>query len=243
MIPRIIHYCWFGRSELTSLAKKCIASWKKHMPDCEIVEWNEDNFDINMIQYTKEAYENKKYAFVSDFARFYILKNYGGIYMDVDVELIKPLDDLLYNKSFLGFERIGKVNPGLICASEPNTEFLNNMVEIYKNLKFINEDGSLNLTTIVEYTSDYLRSKGLENRNEKQVISGVTIYPIDYFCPIHMTTNELIITNNTYSIHHFAASWLSPWGKFKKTVRGLVGAKFYNRLYEFKKTVKNIKRN
>lgn len=235
MIPRVIHYCWFGKNKLTPLAKKCIASWREHMPDCEILEWNEDNFDVNIIQYTKEAYDNKKYAFVSDFARFHILKYHGGIYMDVDVELIKPLDDLLDdNKVILGFERIGKVAPGLICASEPNTEFLNSMMEIYRGIRFLNDDGSINLTTIVEYTSDYLRTKGLENRNEIQVVSGVTIYPVDYFCPINMTTKELIITDNTYSIHHFAASWLSSWGKFKKVIRRLIGAKIYYRLHKIK---------
>ncbi|MGR6836806.1 glycosyltransferase family 32 protein [Syntrophomonas erecta] len=240
MIPRIIHYCWFGRGKLPALARKCISSWKKHMPNCEIIEWNEDNFDVNMIQYTKDAYKNKKYAFVSDYARFYILQEHGGIYMDVDVELIKPLDSLLdCNKVILGFERKGKVAPGLICASEPNTVFLNDMLEIYKDIKFANNDGSLNLTTIVEYTSDYLHLKGLENRNEKQTVSGVTIFPIDYFCPIDMTTNELIITENTYSIHHFAASWISPWGKLKKTARELIGAKLYNKLHGFKKTIKS----
>lgn len=239
MIPKIIHYCWFGRGELPALAQKCISSWKEHMPAYEIKEWNEDNFDVNMIQYTKDAYKNKKYAFVSDYARFCILKDHGGIYLDVDVELIKPLDDLLDdNKAILGLERIGKVAPGLICASEPNTQFLKDMVETYKNLNFLNDNGSLNMTTIVEYTSDYLRLKGLANRNEKQVVSGVTIYPIDYFCPIDMTTNELIITGNTYSIHHFAASWLSPWGKFKKTVRGWVGAKLYSNLHKIKETIK-----
>src|SRR5690606_9705737 len=119
----------------------------------------------------------------------------------------------------------GQVAPGLICASVSNTEFLIDMVEIYKKLQFINDNGSLNLTTIVEYTSDYLRTKGLEDRNEKQIVSNVTIYPTDYFCPINMTTNELIITNNTYLIHHFAASWLCPWKKFKKAIRRLIGAK------------------
>ncbi len=210
------------------------------MPTYVIKEWNEDNFDINMIQYTKDAYKYKKYAFVSDYARFCILRDYGGIYLDVDVELIKPLDDLLHNnKLVLGFERIGKVNPGLICASEPNTKFLNEMIGIYNNLEFLKNDGSFNLTTIVDYTTDYLKSKGLKNINEKQVISGVTIYPIDYFCPIDMTTNELIITDNTYSIHHFSSSWISNWGKFKKVVKGIVGAKFYNKLYKVKKIIKN----
>ncbi|NMA84103.1 MAG: glycosyl transferase [Epulopiscium sp.] len=238
MIPRIIHYCWFGKGELSPLAKKCIASWKKHMPDCEIKEWNEDNFDVNMIQYTKDAYKNKKYAFVSDFARFYILRNYGGIYMDVDVELIKPLDDLLDNKIVLGFERIGKVNPGLICASEPNVVFLDDMISIYNNLNFFNSNGSLNLNTIVDYTTTYLISKGLVNKNKKQTVCDVTIYPIDYFCPINMLTNELVITENTYSIHHFAASWLSPWGKFKKKIRKIIGAKIYNKLHELKMLLK-----
>lgn len=239
MIPRIIHYCWFGKGELSPLAKKCIASWKKYMPDCEIKQWNEENFDVNIIQYTKEAYECKKYAFVSDFARFYILRNYGGIYLDVDVELVKPLDDLLDNKTLLGFERVGEVNPGLICASEPNTLFLNEMVNFYKNLKFIDSNGKLNLSTIVDYTTKYLKSKGLENKNEKQIVCDVTIYPIDYFCPIDMSTNELVITKNTYSIHHFAASWLSTWGKFKKKFRKILGAKFYNKLHEIKMTLKN----
>lgn len=240
MIPKIIHYCWFGKGELPELARKCISSWKEYMPECEIKEWNEDNFDVNMIQYTKDAYKNKKYAFVSDYARFYILQKHGGIYMDVDVELIKPLNDLLNdNEVILGFERIGKVNPGLICASKRNTEFLNNMVEKYKELKFVNSDGSLNLTTIVKYTSDYLKTKGLKNENEKQLVTGVTIYPIDYFCPIDMVTNELIITENTYSIHHFASSWISKWGKFKKIVRRLVGTKLYNRLHRVKNIIKN----
>lgn len=143
MIPKIIHYCWFGKEELSDLAKKCILSWKKYMPDCEIKEWNEDNFDVNMIQYTKEAYKHRRYAFVSDFARFYILKQHGGIYLDVDVELIKPIDDLLEHKAILGFESVGRVNPGLILASEPNTLFLNDMIELYKGLSFIDENGNL----------------------------------------------------------------------------------------------------
>ena len=239
LIPKIIHYCWFGKGELPPLAKKCISSWKKYMPEYEIKEWNEDNFDVNMIQYTRDAYNNKKYAFVSDFARFYILEKYGGIYMDVDVELIKPLDDLLDNKTILGFERKGKVNPGLICASEPNTLFLNEMINTYNNLNFLNSNGSLNLTTIVDYTTTYLNSNGLENKNEKQIVCDVVIYPIDYFCPIDMSTNELIITENTYSIHHFASSWLSPWGKFKKMVRKLIGIELYDKLYNFKKIIKN----
>ena len=218
MIPKVIHYCWFGKKELPLLAKKCIASWKKYMPDCEIIEWNEDNFDVNMIQYTREAYEKGKYAFVSDFARFYILYNYGGIYLDVDVELIKPLDNILSKKVVLGFESVGKVAPGLICASEPGVEFLKDMINIYKELYFINNDGSYNLTTVVEYTTNYLLLKGLKNKNIEQQIGEVTIYPIDYFCPIDMLTGRLVITSNTRSIHRFAGSWESRKNKLRGSV-------------------------
>lgn len=104
MIPKIIHYCWFGRGPLPELAQKCIASWKKYLPDYEIKEWNEDNFDVNIIPYTAEAYQAKKYAFVSDYARFWIMYHYGGIYFDTDVEVIRPMDDIVANGNFMGFE-------------------------------------------------------------------------------------------------------------------------------------------
>jgi len=223
---------------MTPLSKKCINSWKKYMPDYEIIEWNENNFDVNMIPYIQEAYKNKKYAFVSDFARFYILYKYGGIYLDVDVELIKPLDDLLHYKVILGFESVGRVNPGLICAAEPGAEFLNDMIEIYKKLSFINIDGSYNLTTIVDYTTNYLIEKGLENKNLKQQICDITVFPIEYFCPIDVITNKLVISENTYSIHHFASSWISNWGKFKKIIRKIIGAKLYLYLHNIKRCYK-----
>jgi len=238
MIPRIIHYCWFGRGELPPIAKRCISSWKTHMPDCEIKEWNEDNFDVNIIKYTEEAYKHKKYAFVSDFARFYILKQWGGIYLDVDVELLRPLDDLMDYKTVLGFESIGRVNPGLILASEPDTWFLKDMINLYKNLSFIDDKGRMNLTTIVTYTTELLKSKGLKEENVKQKVYEVTILPTDYFCPIDITTNELIITKNTYSIHHFTSSWISKWGKFKKTIRKIIGGKIYYQFFLFKKKLK-----
>ena len=240
MIPKIIHYCWFGKGKLPPFAQKCISSWKKYMPHCEIKEWNENNFNVNMIKYTKEAYEYKKYAFVSDFARFYVLNQYGGIYLDVDVELVKPIDDLLNYKTVLGFESLGRVNPGLILASEPATLFLKEMIELYKNLSFIDNNGNMNLTTIVTYTTDYLKTKGLREENVKQEIYGVTVFPTDYFCPIDMKTNELIITENTYSIHHFNSSWISKWGKFKKFIRKIIGGKLYYKLYLFKKNIKGL---
>ena len=111
MIPKIIHYCWFGRKPLPPLAVKCIESWKKYLPDYTIKEWNEDNFDINIVPYTREAYEVGKYAFVSDYARFYILYHHGGLYFDTDVEVIRPMDDLVGRGAFLAWDVIR----GLAC--------------------------------------------------------------------------------------------------------------------------------
>lgn len=234
MIPKIIHYCWFGGKPLPSLATKCIESWKKYMPDYVIKEWNESNFDVNSIPYTKQAYKAKKYAFVSDYARFHVLQEHGGIYMDVDVELIKDLSPLLTGNVVMGMERTGQVAPGLILISNPNTRFLVDMVNIYKNLEFkIEINGKIE--TIVDHTTTYLRKLGLKQENRFQSISNeINIYPIDYFCPIDMNTNQLKITNNTYSIHHYAASWISNWAKIKRTIRKLIGYKLYNSLYALK---------
>lgn len=238
MIPKIIHYCWFGKKELPKLARKCIASWKKYMPDFEIKEWNESNFDVNIIAYTRQAYVNKKYAFVSDYARFYILNEYGGIYLDTDVELIKPLYDLITDRIVMGFESLGKVAPGLILISPSNQPFLQEMLSLYEKLNFITSDNKLNLKTIVEYTTEELVKKGLKKENTYQELGNIAIYPIDYFCPIDMQTNKLVITKNTYSIHHFAASWISSWGKFKRIIRKIIGSRVYNYLHELKSKVK-----
>lgn len=238
MIPKIIHYCWFGKKQLPNLAKKCIASWKKYMPDYEIKQWNEDNFDVNIIPYTRQAYESRKYAFVSDYARFYILNKFGGIYLDTDVELIRPIDNLISDKIIMGFESLGKVGPGLILISPANQPFLKEMLNLYEGLEFINLDNSFNLKTIVEYTTEALFKKGLKKENTYQELGNIAIYPIDFFCPIDMKTNKLNITDNTYSIHHFAASWISSWGKIKRAIRKIIGSKMYNLLYKIKNRAK-----
>lgn len=215
MIPKIIHYCWFGRNPLPPLAIKCIESWKKYLPDYEIKEWNEDNFDVNAIAYTKEAYEAKKYAFVSDYARFWILYNYGGIYFDTDVEVIKPINDIVAKGSFIGRERtsidgdtpaeIG-INPGLGCGALPGQVFLKEMLDEYQDRHFI-IDGSQNLKTIVEYTSARFISKGYINNESIQYCAGFYIYPKEYFCPLSMDGLILSKTSNTRTIHHYMASW------------------------------------
>lgn len=216
MIPKTIHYCWFGRNPLPESALKCIASWRNFFPDYEIKEWNEDNFDVNAIPYTRQAYEAKKYAFVSDYARFKILYENGGLYFDTDVEVIKPFDDILERGAFMGCELAAPswaANPGLGLGVAPGLGLYKELLEKYDSLFFINYDGSLNLTTIVTYTTDLLIKHGLKPINEIQTVAGITIYPKEYFNPFNDNTGKLEITSNTHSIHWYSKTWLevSPW--------------------------------
>jgi len=227
MIPKVIHYCWFGNNSLPELAQKCIASWKKYLPDYEIKEWNESNYDIHKIPYTSEAYNAKKYAFVSDYARFDILYQYGGIYFDTDVEVIKPLDSILQNGGFMGFEGDVKVNAGLGIGCNAELNILSIIIQFYATLHFINADGSYNLHTVVEYVTKILLQNGLKKKNEIQKLEGLTIYPSDYFAPKSALTGILTITKNTYSIHHYDASWVPKnernYYEFKRKASRLFG--------------------
>lgn len=247
MIPKVIHYCWFGRNPLPPLAKKCIASWKKYLPDYEIKEWNEDNFDVNMLPYTKEAYEAKKYAFVSDFARFWILYNYGGIYFDTDVEVIKNMDHIIARGNFMGCEFDGsyenriRVAPGLGLGTEARHPIYEELIGIYKNSHFLFPNGTLNLKTVVSYTTDLLKVKGLRNLQEIQSIQNIYIYPTDFFCPIEYSTGKLTITPNTVSIHHYSASWVSHEKKMKKFfLNKILGQKLTNLGVKYKRKLKSI---
>ena len=213
MIPKIIHYCWFGRNPLPKSAQKCIASWQKYLPDYEIKEWNEDNFDVNIIPYTKEAYEAKKYAFVSDYARFWILYHYGGLYFDTDVEVIKPIDDIIARGPYMGVEisplkgAVIQVNPGLGLGTFINLPFYKILLEKYATLSFRNPDGSLNQKTIVMHTTEVLAEHGLQKTNEIQQVAGIWIYPADFFNPLDSLTGKLKLTENTRSIHWYMNSW------------------------------------
>lgn len=217
MITKTIHYCWFGKGEMPEKSKECIASWKKYCPDYEIKEWNESNFDLNCCDYVKEAYQTKKWAFVSDYARFEILYKYGGLYFDTDVEVIKPFDEIIGNGSFMGLQpgkRTGKgmefeVNPGLGLGAEAGLPILKEILDYYHSMHFLTENGGQNLVTIVDHTTEILKKHGMKNTNEIQDVEGIRIYPSDYFCPLDFNTGELTITPNTHSIHHFVASWFS----------------------------------
>ena len=242
MIPKIIHYCWFGGKPLPRSAEKCIASWKKYLPGYEVKRWDESNFDVNAIPYTREAYAACKYAFVSDYARFWILYHYGGVYFDTDVEVIRPIDDIINRGGFLGVESnrngIYTVNPGLGFAATQGTAVIGEMMNLYSTFHFINTDGASDLKNIVEITTDYLSSKGLQNTDEIQDCCGFTIYPKDYFCPIDYDTRELKITENTRTIHHYAESWVPRSTRFKNALSRLFGKRFMTCLIRIKAFVK-----
>ena len=213
-IPKTIHYCWFGRNPLPELALRCIESWRQYLPDYEIKEWNEDNFNVEMNQYVKEAYDAKKYAFVSDFARFWILHKFGGVYFDVDVEVVKSIDDIIDRGAFMGCERDvdARVNPGIGAAAFPEMKIYQELIESYDKDCFIRNDGSLNTYTIVDRTTEVLRRYGLSDVISPQMIEGIVVYPTDYFCPKSFDTGKIIMTENSRSIHWYDASWL-PWYK------------------------------
>lgn len=216
MIPKIIHYCWFGGKPLPPLAKKCIASWKKHCPDYEIRRWDESSFDIDLFPYTKEAYQAGKYAFVTDVVRLFAISKYGGVYMDTDVEVIKSLDRFLIHPAFSGFESETKVPTG-IMASEKDGVWATRELAYYKDRHFLKEDGSLDLTTNVDIISGNLLETGFQFNNTYQEHQGIIVmYPKDYFCPKDISTGKIYITDNTCTIHHFDASWLSPCVKMKR---------------------------
>lgn len=225
MIPKVIHYCWFGHNPLPPLAIKCIESWKKYFPDYEIKEWNENNFNVNMIPYTEEAYRLKKYAFVSDYARFWILYNYGGLYFDTDVEVIKNMDDIIDKGPFMGLEKMLSshklvVNSGLGLGCFSNHPFYKEVLSYYEKNHFISWNGKVT-KTVVTIVSQLLLSKLFEYQDKGLIYcNGIYVYPNDYFDPLNYYTQKLTITENTRSIHHYHASWVTKevnlFNKMKK---------------------------
>lgn len=217
MIPKKIHYCWFGRNQLPKSAQKCIASWRKYLPDYEIIEWNEDNFEVNSISYTRQAYEAKKYAFVSDYARFKILYEHGGIYFDTDVEVIRPMEDIIAQGPFMGFEvnpcpnrPYGAVAPGLCLGAIPNMDLYKSILDYYAGLNFKNADSTYNITdAVVNITTRELIKVGLKDIKGIQRVSSITIYPADYFNPFDDAIGKLKLTSNTYTVHWFSKTWMN----------------------------------
>lgn len=223
-IPQKIHYCWFGGNPLPSSAKRCIRSWEKYFPDYEIIRWDESNFNVNIIPYTQEAYKAKKYAFVSDYARFFILYHNGGIYFDTDVEIIRSFNDIIKEGPFMGVELPYKdsdnvydlgLNPGLGIGTQSYNVIFKEILEYYSKLKFFDSTGKLNLKTVGEHVTSILEKHGMKNLEDIQDIEGIKIYPTDFFCPKSPLDGKLRITNNTRSIHHFDSSWMTKSRKIK----------------------------
>lgn len=209
MIPKIIHYCWFGKNKIPEATLKYIDSWKKYCPDYTIKEWNEENFDITSCRYVKEAYKAKKWAFVTDYVRLYALYEEGGIYMDTDVEVIKPLNKFLDLQAFTGFETETSVPTG-IMASEKGLPLFKELLTDYNNRHFVDENGCIDLTTNVVMITKTLKKYGLELNNQIQTVQGLTLYPKIVFCPKSYETGKVLLSDETYTIHHFAGSWLTP---------------------------------
>ena len=230
-IPKVIHYCWFGKGKMPPIAEKCIKSWKKYCPDYEIICWNEDNFDLTQNRYMREAYESGKWAFVSDFARLRIIYDHGGIYLDTDVEIIKPLDPLLEGDGFMGFDENGIVATGLGFGAEAGNEIIGAFLKDYDDLPFILPDGSFDLTPCPDRNTSALISLGMDMANTDQTFMGMRFLPCEYLCPMDYYTGKKTITKNTYSIHHYCASWTSKVTKRTTRIKRIIGVKAYNKLY------------
>ena len=257
MIPKIIHYCWFGHNPKPALAEKCLQSWKTYLPDYQILEWNEDNYDLSSAPlYVRQAYEAKKWAFVSDYVRFDVLFREGGVYFDTDVELIRSPHAIIENGAFMGCETDAgtsngiTVAPGLGLGCEAGNAVYAAVLAYYDGLSFLNSDGSLNTVTVVSRVTTVLKQFGLENKPGIQTVQGIKIYPSDFFCPINELGEKNNFSPNTISIHWYSASWYSEneqrqraaWIKRNKRdrivhfpnrlLRGLLGDDRYQKVKE-----------
>lgn len=211
MIPKTIHYCWFGGSEKPEKAKKCIASWKRFAQDYEIQEWNEGNVSLESCpQYVQDAYTAKKYAFVTDYVRLKVLFEYGGFYMDTDVELLHPLDRFLDDRAVIGFENDEFVNSGQMLAAEKGHPIMAEMMACYVDIDFFQPDGSMFLLGCPHVNTEVLAAHGLVKNGREQTVADVHVYPADWFDPLDSTTGLLRKTENTVSIHWYSMSWISP---------------------------------
>ena len=236
MIPKKIHYCWFGRGEMPQLAKMCIESWKQHLPEYEIKRWDEDSFDLDKYLYVREAYDSKRYAFVTDVVRLYALYTEGGIYMDTDVEVLKPIDCLLEYDAISGFETDTNIPTGLM-GSIAQHPMINELLKEYEDCHFKSENGGIDLTTNVERITSTFLKYGLLQNNTKQTINGFTLLPKDYLCPKSYKDGKIYLTENTLTIHHFAGSWYTPKEKIKQRIAKILGKRISKCIVKLKSLV------
>lgn len=248
MIPKIIHFCWLSGEPYPKNIQKCIDSWKEKLPDYEIILWDKNKFDINSVQWVKEAYSVKKYAFAADYIRFYALYNYGGIYLDSDVEVLKSFNNLLETKNFFCYEYTG-LPEAAVVGSEKGQEWCKVAVDYYQNRKFINDDGTYNQVIaplIMKYAIETTEKLKLLDDCKSHKLENFNIYTYDYFSPKNGFTGKIQKTENTYAIHQFNSAWMKKSFKIKakKTVHlfliSVLGKKNYNRLlYKIRPNFKN----
>lgn len=220
-IPKIIHYCWFSGNPIPEKFNRCIESWKTMCPDYEIVKWDESNYDIEKNIYTRQAYNEGKWAFAADYARLDILYSHGGFYMDIDVELLKPLNILRKQGAFFGVEKWGNINTGGCCGALKKHDMVKRMLEYRGNVKFKYDDGTLNLETNGVYETVPFIRMGMHPDNSVQRVNGATIFSSDFFHPYDYMSGQTVITDNTISIHHFNGGWLDEKSRAvrEKTVK------------------------
>lgn len=245
-IPRIIHYCWFGGGEMSVEEKAYIEGWKSKCPDFEIKRWDESNYDIHKNRYMEEAAVAGKWSFVSDYARLDVLEQYGGIYLDTDVEVLKDLSPLCCNEGFIGFESKQRVNDGQGFGAVKGHPMIREMIKVYDNLSFVNEDGSYNRVESPQYRTRVLRKYGLILNGLEQEIMGFHILPTEYLAPKNFNTGKIKVTDKTFSIHHFKSSWHTNQERNIITFRRIlcrilgedVGVSLFDKLFKFKDEVK-----
>lgn len=243
-IPKIIHYCWFGGEEKPTTVVKYINNWKKKLPEYKFYEWNETTFNINKFQFTEEAHRMKKFAFVSDVVRLYALYQYGGIYLDTDVEVIKSFDDLLENQGFAGFEDEAHISTAIIGARKGN-KWIKEQLNYYASRNFISDDNELDMITNVQIISkNSTNNFGFIPNGKFQNLQDLfTIYPQDYFSPKSPLTGKIMISNNTYTVHHFSGTWVNKndkrkIDKYQQIIR-LFGKNNADKLLKLYKTLRN----
>lgn len=241
MIPKILHACWFGGKPLPADARRYLETWKKYNPDYEIRMWNEQTFDITSNQYVCEAYQSRKFAFVTDYVRLKVLYDYGGIYMDTDVEVLKPLDDLLQYPAFSGFEGPDRIPTGTMGAEKHN-KWIKLLLDNYDHRHFLMPDGSMDLTTNVKTITDLtVANYPIVLNNTLQAFDDFVMFPFDCLCAKDLTDGVVKTTDHTYTVHHFAGSWTSGKAKFIRFLQSVFGYRFVRFLVKVKHKIKGNK--
>ena len=240
-IPKVIHYCWFGKKPHPESVVRCMDSWRRVLPDYRIIEWNETNFDVDSTHYTREAYAAGKYAFVTDFVRLKVLHDHGGIYMDTDVEVVKSVDRFLDHSAFSGFEDEHNI-PTALMGSQAGNKWIGLLLADYDGVHFTDRDGDHDLTTNVSRITRTTRAHyGLAMDNQFHDIPGVlTLYPTDYFCPKSYSTGVITRTANTHAIHHFSGTWKTEERRAYKALQGRLNRRFGTGLGTTLLAVRNV---